>query len=184
LDPIAGKALHGYPKRSLARTKEPATAIIILVRLSTRDPEYLDITLLDAYRGRTIENLLYQMPITGSFPPQRQQDLTEKVRANVPGQEAQLLEDVKSHVSAGLRYRRTFANNKQLEQQGSAVYRQSPNGVTDVTLTAEKCIVFPIKGKFRVDGRNDYKQGEAHVVEKEQKIRLEKGAVVIIIDAV
>ncbi len=64
---------------------------------------------------------------------------------------------------------------------GFAVYQQSPYGARDVKLTAEKCVVFLIRGKFQVDGRNDYEKGQAHVVENEKTIQLEQGTAVVII---
>ena len=100
---------------------------------------------------------------------------------NIPGQEAKLLEDIRSYISDKLRYRDIFANNMQLGLQGSPVYRQSPKGITNVKM-AKKCIVFLIKGKFQVGEKDDYEQGMAHVVEEEDTIQLKEGAVVVTID--
>lgn len=49
-------------------------------------------------RGRIAKKLLHQMPVTNSFTPEGEEELNKKIRANVPGQEAQLLRDVKDHV--------------------------------------------------------------------------------------
>jgi len=104
------------------------------------------------------------MPVTNSFLPLRQQELNLKIRANEPDQMAQLLKDVKDHIEGG-----------------PAVYQQSPYGTRDVKLPAEKCVVFLIRGKYMVDGRNDYEEGKAHVVENEETIQLQQGAAVVII---
>jgi hypothetical protein len=45
------------------------------------------------------------MPVTDSYKPIGHEDLLKKIHANKPGQEAQLLEDVQSHVSNRLKYR-------------------------------------------------------------------------------
>jgi hypothetical protein len=52
------------------------------------------------------------MPVTKSYKPTGHEDLLKKVEANKPGQEAQLVKDVQSHVSSGLRYGGIFANRK------------------------------------------------------------------------
>jgi len=62
--------------------------------LSTGNPEYLDQHCSTYSRTRS-----YQMPVTNSFLPLRQQELNQKIRANEPDQMAQLLKDVKDHVS-------------------------------------------------------------------------------------
>ncbi len=51
-----------------------------------------------------------------------------------------------------------------------------------MTMTTKKYIIFLIKGKFKVSKRDNYKQGEAYIVEKEETIQLEKGVIVVIID--
>ena len=124
------------------------------------------------------------MPVTDSYKPEHEQALIEKVKANQPGEEGQLVADVTSHVSDGLKYRGIFANYKQLKEKGSGRYRQSPLGETDVTLTAEKCVIFLIRGKFSVDGKDLSERGVAYVVEKERTMQLKKGAVVVILDVI
>ena len=62
------------------------------------------------------------------------------------------------------------------------VYQQSPYGAREGKLTAEKCVVFLIRGQFKVGGRNDYEKGQAQVVEDEKTIQLEQGAAVVIIN--
>jgi hypothetical protein len=177
-------AWHFYQKTvSSTNQKEQVTAIIPLAhsQLEIQGP-LISRNSTAVGRGRTVENPLHQMPVTNSFRPKRQKELVKKLKENKPGQEAQLLIDVKSHVSNRLKYMVIFTNHKQLELHGSAVYRQSPDGATDVNLTAKKSIVFLITGQFKVGEKDDYEKGQAHVVEDEETIQLEQGAAAVIID--
>jgi hypothetical protein len=54
--------------------------------------------------------------------------------------------------------------------------------VKDVPLTAKKCIVFLIGGKFKVGDDTATIRGVGHPVENEEKIQLQTYTIVVIID--
>jgi len=106
------------------------------------------------------------MPVTSSIIPKDQKELNKKILATKPGQENIILEDVQSH----------------LGKWGPASYQQIEKGFRDVTLTAAKCIVFLITGKFKVGGEAVTKGGEGHLVEDEGTIQLQSSTAVVIIN--
>jgi hypothetical protein len=52
----------------------------------------------------------------------------------------------------------------------------------DVQLTATKCIVFLIGGKFKVGEKEATERGVGHLVEGEERIQLQSYTIVVIID--
>jgi hypothetical protein len=70
----------------------------------------------------------------------------------------------------------------QLGKQGSARYRATEEYTSDVDLTANKCIIFLITGKFQVGGVEITTAGKGHLVEDETTIQLQVYTAVAIID--
>jgi hypothetical protein len=52
----------------------------------------------------------------------------------------------------------------------------------DVALTAAKCIVFLIGGKFKVGEKVETVRGQGYIVENEKTIELQRYTIVVIID--
>ena len=80
------------------------------------------------------------------------------------------------------KHRKPFTDYKQLERRGPASYQQTEEGFRDVPLTAAKCIVFLIRGNFKVGGDITSRGGEGHLVENEGTIQLQSYTAVVIIN--
>jgi len=106
------------------------------------------------------------MPVTKSVRPKHQKELNKKILATKPGEENIILEDVQSH----------------LDKRGHAIYQQTEQDIADVNLTATKCIIFLIGGKFKVGEELVAVRGEGYLVENEKIIQLQRYTVVVIID--
>jgi len=108
------------------------------------------------------------MPVTvPGIIPKQQKELNDKINATIPGvEEYIILADVQSH----------------LGRRGHAVYQQTQQDIADVHLTATKCIIFLIGGKFKVGEKLVTGLGEGYLVENEKTIQLQTYTVVVIID--
>lgn len=65
---------------------------------------------------------------------------------------------------------------------GPAGWQKTKEGTRDVKLTARKCIIFLITGKFQLGGLEITSAGEGHIVEDETTIRLQEYTAVAIIN--
>jgi hypothetical protein len=70
----------------------------------------------------------------------------------------------------------------QLGKWGSASYQQTEEDTRDVPLTAGKCVIFLITGKFQVGAVEINRAGEGHLVENETTIQLQTYTAVAIIN--
>ena len=62
------------------------------------------------------------------------------------------------------------------------IYTHSVKSEKDVPLTAKKCIVFRIGGKFKVGREEATLRGVGHLVENEEKIQLQPYTIVVVIN--
>ncbi|KFY28423.1 hypothetical protein V493_02939 [Pseudogymnoascus sp. VKM F-4281 (FW-2241)] len=109
------------------------------------------------------------MPVSKSpITPQESTELRSKILATKPGKEGLnvIFTQVKAH----------------LGQSGFATYEQTIEDTREVPLTTPKCIVFLIRGAFKVGEDKIDGDGLGHVVEKEKSLQLLENTAVVIIN--